>query len=163
MAWGISLWSQLLSVESLTLPQLVSASMALELRGGGLLVGQLEGRAGGLSCHPGVLLKAGCFLTTSPILLYLQAERKDSHLWALHTQARTNARPTPCHLFVESASAGASHHSFSPAIFLSFMVFFRFQNSPAFPNWDSPTPQLVYPCLFLWVSSLQTWLGIRIA
>lgn len=59
-----------------------------------------------------------------------------------HTSQNKTAGPTPCPLPAEPASAGASHRGFEAC---HFLVFFRFQNSPAFPSRDSATGLTGWP------------------
>lgn len=125
------LWSQLLGLVALT------PLCGKRLRGQPWmwLVRQRAGPEGSAAIL-GILLKAACLFPTSPILLQLQAEREDSYLWAPRTQARTRCQAHTLPSPQSQLQPGLPTRASRPTIFWSFMVFFRFQNAPAFPNWN---------------------------
>lgn len=84
----------------------------------------------------GVLLRPAAFSQRALSCCSFRQREKTATWGSPHTSQDKTPGPTPCPLLVESASAGASHRGFKTCYFL---VFFRFQNSPAFPTWDSTT------------------------
>lgn len=106
-----------------------------ELGGGGLLVGRWEGWSAQL---PAWVSCSGWlpFLNEPCLVIASGREKRQLLVGSPHTSPNKTPGPTPCPLLVESASAGASHRGFKTCYFL---VFFRFQNSPACPIWDSTT------------------------
>lgn len=92
---------------------------------------------------------------------YSFRQREDSYLWAPRTQARTRCQAHTLPSPQSQLQPGLPTRASRPTIFWSFMVFFHFQNAPAFPNWNPAGFESVV-CKLGWLSELPRELSISV-